>query len=124
MSSLWTPSGEHRPEEEPSSAAPTGAGTPADQGAPEMDAEAYEELIDRPRWLFANGPNGTHAETVDGFIDVAVESLAAHEKYLSVFDPATPVEQQARIQVDRATMPRPDLDGHRIVEFIQLACGS
>jgi LmbE family N-acetylglucosaminyl deacetylase len=87
-------------------------------------AEAYEELIDRPRWLFANGPNGTHAETVDGFIDVAVESLAAHEKYLSVFDPATPVEQQARIQVDRATMPRPDLDGHRIVEFIQLACGS
>jgi LmbE family N-acetylglucosaminyl deacetylase len=84
-------------------------------------AEAYNGLTDRPRWLFVNGPNGTHVETVDGFIDIAVESLAAHDKYLSVYDPATPVIEQARRQVDRAAAARPDFGGRRVVEFILAA---
>ena len=83
-------------------------------------AEAYDGLADRPRWLFANGPDGTHAETVDEFIDVAVDSLAAHEKYLSVLDPLTPVAEQARKQIDMATPARPDFGDRRVVEFILL----
>jgi LmbE family N-acetylglucosaminyl deacetylase len=85
--------------------------------------EAYNGLIDRPRWLFLNGPGGTYLEAVDGFTDIAVESLAAHDKYLSVLDPATPVLEQARAQVDRATPARPDFEGRRVVEFILVATG-
>jgi LmbE family N-acetylglucosaminyl deacetylase len=85
--------------------------------------EAYESMADAPRWLFSNGPGGTHMEMVDGFIEVAVTSLAAHEKYLSVLDPDTTVVEQARKVVEMTTPPRPDLDGRRIVEFILLASG-
>lgn len=70
------------------------------------------------RRLFANGPNGTHAETVDDFVDTAVDSLAAHETYLSVLDPDTPVIEQARNQVAATTPVHPDFGGRRIVEFI------
>ena len=73
---------------------------------------------DPPRWLFENGPDITHGEVVDDYVDVAVASLAAHQTYLSVLDPDTPVEQQARQQVDASTPPRPEFDGHRTVEFI------
>jgi len=82
-------------------------------------AAAYDSLPNPPRWLFENGPNGTHGEVVDGFIDVAVESLAAHDVYLRVLDPDTPVLEQARKQVDMTTQPPlPGLDGDRSVEFI------
>lgn len=81
-------------------------------------AAAYDELADPPRWLFENGPGGTHGETVDGFVEVAVDALAAHHTYLSVLDPDTPVSQQARAQVEAATAPRPEFDGRFTVEFI------
>ena len=81
-------------------------------------AAAYDSLADPPRWLFENGPDITHGEVVDDYVDVAVASLAAHQTYLSVLDPDTPVEQQARQQVDASTPPRPEFDGHRTVEFI------
>ena len=59
------------------------------------------------------------AKSVDGFIDVAVASLAAHDVYLSVYDPDTPVIEQARKQVDMTTLPPlPGLEGDRSVEFI------
>ena len=77
----------------------------------------YAQLSHGPRWLFANGPDPTHVEPVDEFLDVAVASLAAHSAYLSVLDPQTPVIVQARRQVDMST---PVVDGHRVVEFIQL----
>ena len=80
-------------------------------------AEAYDELADPPRWLFENGPEFTHYEVIDGYTDVAVDSLAAHEVYLSVLDPDTPVVAQARKQVEEATPVREDLGG-RIVQFI------
>ncbi|HZA10679.1 PIG-L family deacetylase [Mycobacterium sp.] len=79
---------------------------------------AYDQLSDPPRWLFSSGPGGTYLESVDGFVDVAIESLAAHDKYLSVIDPETPVIEQARRQVGRVTPARPDFGGHRVVEFI------
>ncbi|MGE5694875.1 MAG: PIG-L deacetylase family protein [Candidatus Sericytochromatia bacterium] len=79
-------------------------------------AAAVRAVCDRR--LFFNGPNGTHAETVDEFIDLAVDSLAAHEKYLSVLDPKTPVAEQARKQVNATTPPHPAFGGRRIVEFI------
>jgi hypothetical protein len=40
---------------------------------------------------------------VDGYLDAAVDSLAAHEVYLSVLDPRTPVREQARAVVDMTT---------------------
>jgi LmbE family N-acetylglucosaminyl deacetylase len=81
-------------------------------------AAAYDSLANPPRWLFENGPEPTHCEVVDGYIDIAVASLAAHDAYLSVLDPDTPVLEQARKQVDMATTPRPDLGGRRTVGFI------
>jgi LmbE family N-acetylglucosaminyl deacetylase len=81
-------------------------------------AAAYDSLTDPPRWLFENGPEITHGETVDGYIDIAVESLAAHAAYLSVLDPDTPVMEQARQQVEATTRPRPDFGGRHTVEFI------
>jgi LmbE family N-acetylglucosaminyl deacetylase len=81
-------------------------------------AAAYDSLTDPPRWLFENGPEITHGEVVDGYVDVAVESLSAHFAYLSVLDPDTPVEEQAREQVDATTKPRPEFGGRRTVEFI------
>lgn len=80
-------------------------------------AEAYDGLTDPPRYLFENGPEPTHFEVIDGYTDLAVECLAAHEVYLSVLDPAIPVVEQARRQVEMATPVRDDLGG-RIVEFI------
>src|SRR5829696_9225373 len=81
-------------------------------------AAAYDSLADPPRWLFENGPDPTHCEVVDGYIDLAVASLSAHEAYLSALDPDTPVIEQARKQVDMTTPPRPDFGGQRTVEFI------
>jgi LmbE family N-acetylglucosaminyl deacetylase len=79
---------------------------------------AYDALVNPPRWLFENGPGGTHGEVVDGFVDVAVESLAAHERYLAVLDPETPVEEQARRQVEQTTAGREEFGGRPTVEFI------
>lgn len=82
-------------------------------------ATAYDSLSHKPRWFFENGPHGTHCEVVDDFIDVAVASLAAHDVYLSVYNPDVPVIEQARNQVDRTTLPPlPGFEGHRSVEFI------
>jgi len=82
-------------------------------------AAAYDSLPTKPRWFFEHGPHGTHGETVDDFVDAAVASLAAHDVYLSVYNPDVPVPEQAQIQVDETTLPPlPGLEGHRSVEFI------
>jgi LmbE family N-acetylglucosaminyl deacetylase len=82
-------------------------------------AAAYDSLTKPPRWLFENGPEVTHAEVIDDdCFDRAVASLAAHEVYLSVLDPNTPVLEQAHTQVDMTTTPRPEFTGRRTVEFI------
>lgn len=81
-------------------------------------AQAYADLDDpAPRWLFVNGPHPTHAVEVSDQIDAAVRSLAAHEKYLSVLDPDTPVVDQARAQVERMTGPRDDFGGRHAAGF-------
>ncbi|GAB99790.1 hypothetical protein GONAM_10_02610 [Gordonia namibiensis NBRC 108229] len=84
--------------------------------------EAYDTLSESgsdeiPAWLFENGPAATHAVDVDVQFEVAVRSLAAHDRYLSVLDPDTPVLDQARAQIDRATAPRDGSDGVRIAGF-------
>lgn len=79
---------------------------------------ACDSLADPPRWLFENGPQATHCEIVDGYVDVAVDSLAAHEAYLSVLDPQTPVAEQARRQVESAAAPNDEFGGRRTVDFI------
>jgi LmbE family N-acetylglucosaminyl deacetylase len=82
-------------------------------------AGAYDSLPNPPRWLFENGPDVTHAEVIDArCFERAVDSLAAHDVYLSVLDPDTPVIEQARRQVDMTTTPRPEFSGRRTVELI------
>ncbi|HET9874835.1 MAG TPA: PIG-L family deacetylase [Mycobacterium sp.] len=83
---------------------------------------AYDALSDPPRWLFQNGPQPTHVEPVDGFIDAAVDSLAAHQVYLSVLDPATPVREHARQIIDMTTPVLAEL-GNRVVRFVCLREG-
>ncbi|MGV0741742.1 PIG-L deacetylase family protein [Mycolicibacterium sp. XJ870] len=80
-------------------------------------AAAFDSLADPPKWLFENGPEPTHGEVIDGYVDIAMDSLAAHKVYLEVLDPDTPVVEQARQQVEMATPVRPELGG-RIAEFI------
>jgi LmbE family N-acetylglucosaminyl deacetylase len=81
-------------------------------------AHAYDSLSDPPCWLFENGPQMTHGETVDGYLDHAVAALAALQKYLSVLDPDTPVIEQARKQVGMSAAPHPEIDGAPTVGFI------
>jgi LmbE family N-acetylglucosaminyl deacetylase len=81
-------------------------------------AGAVDSLENKPKWFFEGGPGGTYGETVDDFIDVAVESLSAHDVYLSVLDPDTAVQVQARRQVEKTTQPRPEFGDRRTVEFI------
>jgi LmbE family N-acetylglucosaminyl deacetylase len=80
-------------------------------------AAAFDSLVEPPAWLFENGPEPTHCEIVDGYTERAVESLAAHEVYLSVLDPHTPVVEQARRQVEMTT-PIRETFGGRTVDFI------
>ncbi|MDA2893902.1 PIG-L family deacetylase [Mycolicibacterium sp. BiH015] len=82
-------------------------------------AAAYDSLPNPPRWLFENGPGATHGQPVDGYVETAVASLAAHEVHLSVLDPATPVVEQARRQVQESTQPHPSFGGLPTVQFIQ-----
>ena len=81
-------------------------------------AGAVDSLPEPPKWFFECGPGGTHGEAVDGFVELAIEALTAHDVYLSVLDPDTPVAEQARVQVERGTMPRPEFGGAPTVEFI------
>ena len=69
--------------------------------------DAWDSLADPPRWLFQNGPGPTHVETVGDYLDAAVDSLAAHEVYLSVLDPSTPVREQASTVVAMTTSEHP-----------------
>lgn len=80
---------------------------------------AYDALDDPPRWLFQQSPEPTHIEVVDDHIEVAVAALAAHERYLEVLDPQTPVEEQARQVIDMVAPPLPD-SGTRVVGFAQI----
>ena len=45
MSSIWTPSGEHQPEPQPSGGSGPGGGVPPEGEAVEMSQEQYEELL-------------------------------------------------------------------------------
>lgn len=62
------------------------------------------------RWIaVAASPRPSHAVDVTGFTDLAVESLSAHQRYLAALSPR-PVQEQAREQIDAATIDprRPD----------------
>lgn len=76
--------------------------------------DAWDTCEDKPRWLFQGGPGPTHVEDVEAYLDVATESLAAHDVYLSVLDPDTPVREQARRVVDMTTSAQP---GRRVAGF-------
>lgn len=75
---------------------------------------AYDDLVaavgvdaaeGRPQMWFESAPGPTHYVEVTGFVESAVEALAQHSEYLSVLDPATPVREQARQQVEAVCAP-------------------
>lgn len=81
---------------------------------------AYDSLVaavgvdaaeGRPTTLFESSPEVTHYVDVEGFVETAVDALAEHKEYLSVLDPATPVRDQARKQVENVCAPREGLAG-------------
>lgn len=76
--------------------------------------DAWDMCVDPPRWLFQGGPGPTHVEDVQDYLEVATQSLAAHEVYLSVLDPATPVGEQARRVVEMTTSTH---RGRRVAGF-------
>ncbi|MEV0948445.1 PIG-L family deacetylase [Rhodococcus sp. NPDC049939] len=82
--------------------------------------QAYDEMTLPPRWLFAAAPPPTHVEVVDEFVDVAVESFAAHERYLMALDAHTPALEQARQQLEMALPVRGDIGNHRVAQFVKL----
>ncbi|MBM7366908.1 PIG-L deacetylase family protein [Gordonia hydrophobica] len=82
--------------------------------------DAYDELPDARSTVFWNGPNPTHAVDVTGFTEKAVESLTCHQVYLEVLDPATPVQAQARQQVEWSTQPIDGFDAARASGFEQI----
>ena len=81
-------------------------------------AAAYDSLADPPRWLFENGPEITHGEVVDSYIDVRRRVAVSALRVSLGAGPETPVEEQARRQVEMTTQARPEFDGHHTVEFI------
>lgn len=72
----------------------------------------------RPQMWFESSPEPTHYVDVVGFVEPAVDALAEHKEYLSVLDPATPVREQARTQVESVCAPRDGLaEAHPVVCF-------
>lgn len=80
---------------------------------PELSEQGLEPW-DGVRWLAVNGPEVTHAVDVTDTVDVAVDSLAAHRRYLEALSSEDVVEQ-ARTQIDAVTQPRPGFDAERTV---------
>lgn len=82
--------------------------------------DAHDELPGARSSVFWNGPNPTHAVDVTDFTEKAVESLTCHKVYLEVLDPDTPVEAQARQQVEWSTQPIDGFDAARASGFEQI----
>ncbi|RDI42872.1 PIG-L deacetylase family protein [Nocardia mexicana] len=80
----------------------------------------FPELADlpiwSPRWAAVLGPGATHAVDVTDTVEVAVESLAAHDRYLSALSPE-PVADQARAVIEMTTAPQEGFDAERAVGF-------
>lgn len=69
------------------------------------------------RWCAIQSPQCSHAVDVTATYERAVESLSCHRRYLEVLDPATPVQTQARTQIDQATAPKDGFPAERAVGF-------
>jgi LmbE family N-acetylglucosaminyl deacetylase len=78
---------------------------------------AYDSLADPPRWIFECGPDITHGEVVDGYLEAAVASDGARRIPLRA-RPRKARRRAARIEVDAATPPRPEFGDRRTVSFI------
>ena len=75
-------------------------------------------LEDRPKWVFESSPQPTHLVAItENDFEAAVVSLSEHREYLSVLDPSTPVEEQARSQVEMVCRRE---DGALAVGFAQV----
>ncbi|WP_024806138.1 PIG-L deacetylase family protein [Nocardia sp. BMG51109] len=69
-----------------------------------------------PRWAAVIGPDATHAVDVTDTVEVAVESLAAHTRYLSALS-RDPVIDQARAVIETTTAPKDGFPAARAVGF-------
>ncbi|TXG90901.1 PIG-L family deacetylase [Rhodococcus rhodnii] len=81
----------------------------------------FPELAELPAWdgvrfVAVAAPDASHAVDVTGYTDVAARSLAEHARYLAALSD-TPVDVQAREQVDTVTAPRDGFSAERAVAF-------
>ncbi|MBF6329579.1 PIG-L deacetylase family protein [Nocardia transvalensis] len=88
----------------------------SDAGNEWIFPELAELPIWSPRWAAVAGPVVSHAVDVTNTVEVAVESLVAHARYLAALSPA-PIPEQARAIVDLATAPQPGFPAERAVGF-------
>lgn len=58
------------------------------------------------RWIAVVSPQPTHWVAVDGWVEIAVDSLSEHRRYLESLSDA-PVRDQARARVEAITAPIP-----------------
>ena len=89
----------------------------ADAGNEWIFPELAEHEPWAARWCAILGPHCSHAVDVTATYERAVESLSCHRRYLEVLDPATPVQTQARNQMDMATGAKDGFDAERAVGF-------
>lgn len=83
---------------------------------PELGVEQGLAPWSGVRWAAVNTPGASHAVDVTDTVDVAVDSLAAHRRYLEALSD-TDVLGQARAQVEMATGPLPGFPAARAVGF-------
>ncbi|KSZ59570.1 GlcNAc-PI de-N-acetylase [Rhodococcus pyridinivorans KG-16] len=82
---------------------------------PEL-AEAGLEAWPGVRWVAVNTTSPTHGVDVTDTVEVAVESLSAHRRYLEALDDRS-AEEQAREQVERSSAPLPGFPAARAAGF-------
>jgi LmbE family N-acetylglucosaminyl deacetylase len=82
---------------------------------PDLDEQGLDPWAG-VRWAAVNTTTPTHAVDVTDTVEVAVESLTAHRRYLEALSDL-PVEQQARDQVEMSSAPLPGFPAERAAGF-------
>lgn len=88
----------------------------SDAGNEWIFPELSELPIWAPRWAVVAGPVVSHTVDVTDTVQLAVDSLVCHDRYLRALSDV-PVLDQARAIVDRATGPHPGSAAERAVGF-------
>ncbi len=94
-----------------------GPGQPNQSDHMELGRAVAEALALSGVPLYQQDLQGELVVDVEGHLEAAVAALAEHRVYLEVLDPATPVPEQARTQVEGSCPPLDVLGGRRGVRL-------